>query len=185
MITTAWSGGVTGGEQIAFASLRLIALRRGIEKRIERIAAGQVVEPNGWFGSLPSAGTNAASHAANLSLVNRAIVWGDRTYANNRLEFDLEGIVLSSGVKDVGEDLLKTAREKATAWKKERGSAVVSPDLTGPQLWDILPECRFQFVHEQGPVAEAKIFVRPDDVKEHQPSRTYFRPALISYGSKS
>lgn len=182
LVTSAWAGGVSAGEQIAYASMRLCALTSRIDDNVGRLATGESVALSRWIGSLHP----TRDAAAKLLLVNRALIWEDSYYEDGPRtaggEFDLEMAMKKTGVL-AGEDLLKTARDRTTEWKQTRLPCARALFLEGPQLWDVLPEYRFHFVHRRPPAAKAKVLARPDDLKTNQPDPTRYRVPLVGYGS--
>lgn len=141
-VPTALSGGVTAGQQLAFASLRLHAFAKRLRRLIN--GGGQLpLDRKGWFAPLAS---RKDPDVAKLVLVSTAAVWG-RT--QNHPVFQTDGnpsdlqSILDNSAGTPNEDLLKETKKIATKWPCSETPISESDNLRGAQTWDIIPEFHF------------------------------------------
>ncbi|MFC3786164.1 hypothetical protein GGR90_001668 [Sphingopyxis italica] len=179
-VTTALAGGVTGGEQIAFAGLRLLSFSR----LLPSIVSGRTEWPKRherWFGRLAG---SKNKDAAKLILVARSAVWITSQYppafSPEGHPYDLRGsFELHTKIGNVpGQDLIRATKKKASAWIAPDHIALPTADLGGSQLWDIQPE----FHLGSAPLANADAInssLTKNDhwsPKSHTPSPRYRAP---------
>ncbi|USI79099.1 hypothetical protein [Sphingopyxis sp. USTB-05] len=176
-VTTAVAGGVTGGEQIAFAGLRLLSFSR----LLPNIVSGRTRWPKRherWFG--PLAGFQNKD-AAKLILVARSAVWITSQYppafSPEGHPYDLRGsFELHTKKGNVpGQDLIKATKKKASAWIVPDHVASATADLGGAQQWDIQPEFYLGSAAPIGPAA-SKSSMHLGLGRSHIPSPLYSAP---------
>lgn len=141
-LTTAVAGGVTGGEQIAFAGLRLLSFSR----LLPNIVSGRTEWPKRherWFGRLPGFQNK---DAAKVILVARSAVWITSQYppafSPDGHPHDLRDFIALNTKKGnvPGQDLIKETKTKANAWIVPDHIVSANAELGGAELWDIQPE---------------------------------------------
>jgi hypothetical protein len=142
--STALSRGVTAGQQLAFASLRLHAF----SKRLRRLITDGNELPkaaNDWFA--PLAGYQNLD-VAKLVLVSTSAAWGKtqhfRAFRTDGSPDDLRGLLHNSQGKP-NEDLLRETKKIARAWPQRRVPISTDEPLRGYETWDIIPE--FHLAH--------------------------------------
>jgi hypothetical protein len=174
-VQSALTGGVTGGEQLAFASLRLHAYAR----RLPKILDGTISYPSrheNWFRTLAG---DRNKDVAKLVLVSRSAVWAGTqyppAYGADGGQYDLRDRLndwtrSSSGATPNVELLWKT-KQLAAGWKTQGPSASENVALAGVQRWDIHPGFYFNspFVR---PASEPRGYREPRGFQQtgHLPS---------------
>ncbi|MFW2831679.1 hypothetical protein [Sphingomonas sp. ID0503] len=141
-ISTAWTG-FSGGEQLAFASIRVISYMRKLRKRGRHGGLSQIAR--NWLADpLPP---RSDRDVEMLLFVNRAAVWhpgGTENALDARgKEVDLRSLLKTyhEDARTAGEDLIKTVREEH---RRLFSRPPIGADLIASQLFDILPDYRFR-----------------------------------------
>ncbi|MFW2830404.1 hypothetical protein [Sphingomonas sp. ID0503] len=140
----------TAGEQLAFASIRLVTYARNVRGLITTGTTGR--NPLAWFrGEKPSRSDRALE---TVLFINRVVVWSpsglESAFDTRGDEVDLKGLLktyLGAGTS-AGEDLIKTVREERRAYFQR---APIFGDLVGAQLFDVLPDFRFRITRMSPP----------------------------------
>ena len=181
LISTARAGGMSGGWQLTYASLRLIALKGEVRAAVDRLLAGQMLDHAGFFTKRLPAWSDAGVEA--LLAVSRSIIWQttgvDRAFRSDGAEASIESSIRAyrEAGRPAGEDIIKRTKKHYTQkWHKKR-APLTDGQLPAPALWDILPDFRFlpgsrQTVTARTEFQEPKGYV----TKPHQPSPRYRAP---------
>lgn len=178
-ITTVVAGGVTGGQQIAYASLRLLAFSRQLQK-IETGTKPWPRRHDQWFSTLAGCQNK---DVAKLVLVNRSAVWitaqDPSAFGPNGVPYDLRSTLalnMNKG-KTPSEELLWETKLKAANWSETQSGVTVDQYFVGAQMWDIYPEFHLGTAGPPTTAVDGKLVPNKGwEIGPHTPSPQYRAP---------